>query len=246
MTLERNREQWTDLGRLDPFWAMTGTNRFNRWDVEAFLQTGDQQVAELMMRASDIGLPSQKNSVLDFGCGVGRLARGFRNHFRHYVGLDISEPLIVKAEEIHAELPNTEFAPGSSEALPTLPDESFDMVHSWGVLQHIADRSIVQHILHEFVRLVRSEGLIVFSALHDIKVAYRLQPRRRLYALLKAIGVSEVTLYQRLKLYPQEVHFIPESQVTGTLEKAGARVLKVLSAAQPSDPHQVRIYFATK
>jgi len=246
VTLERNKKQWTDLGQLDPFWAMTGTNRFNGWDIDAFLRTGDEQVADLMLQASDIGLPSRKESVLDFGCGVGRLARGFRNHFRRYVGLDISEPLIVKAKEIHAALPNTEFAVGSSEALSTLADESFDMVYSWGVLQHIADRSIVQHILYEFVRVVRSEGLIVFNALHDIKILYRLQPRRRLYALLKAIGVSKVTLYHRLKLYPQEVHFIPESHVTEILEKAGAQVLKVVSAAQPSDPHQVRVYFATK
>jgi len=246
VTLERNRQQWDDLGRLDPFWAMTGTNRFNNWDVNAFLQTGDQQVADLMMHASDIGLPAQKERVLDFGCGVGRLARGFRTHFRHYVGLDISEPLIAKAEEIHAGLSATRFAPGSGDVLPTMAGESFDMVHSWGVLQHIADHTVIQQILHGFVRLVKAEGLIVFNALHDIKPLYRLQPRRRLYALLKRLGVPEVTLYQQLKLYPQEVHFIPEAQVVRILQDAGARVLRVTPVSTSSDPHQIRIYYATK
>ena len=246
MTLERNREQWNDLGRLDPFWAMTGTNRFNNWDTETFLQTGDQQVSELMTQTLHIGLPTQQRSVLDFGCGVGRLTRGFRNHFQHYVGLDIAEPLISKAKEIHAGLPNTQFSPGSSEALPELADSSFDMVHSWGVFQHIADQGVVEHILHQFVRVLRKEGLIVFSALHDIKPLYRLQPRRRLYALLKSVGVSEVTLYQRLKLYPQEVRFIPESCMVDFLHNAGAQVLGIIPMGTPTDPHQVRIYYATK
>jgi len=41
MSLQTNKRQWEDLGQVDPFWGMTGTNRFGRWDVEAFLQTGE-------------------------------------------------------------------------------------------------------------------------------------------------------------------------------------------------------------
>lgn len=245
MTLDRNRKQWNDLGSLDPFWAMTGTNRFNRWDIEAFLETGDRQVAETLSHAATLRRPSCKERVLDFGCGVGRLSRSFRAHFRHYLGLDIADALIEKAQEIHRDLSDAQFAQGSVEALATLPNDAFDLVHSWGVLQHIPDRSVVRRIVQEFVRVLRKEGLIVFSALHDIKTPYRLQPRRRLYALLKALGVSEATLYYRLKLYPQEVHFILEQEIVSCLEQAGAQVLKIMAAA-PDEPHQVRIYYATK
>src|SRR5262245_6618389 len=104
MGLAQTKRQWDALGRLDPLWAITGTNKFNTWDLEAFLQTGDRQVAQVIQDATRLGYPRSHKAVLDFGCGVGRLARGFLAHFERYAGLDISESLIAKAREINAAL----------------------------------------------------------------------------------------------------------------------------------------------
>lgn len=240
-----NKRQWEALGQLDPFWAMTGTNKFDTWDIEAFLQTGDSQVALVMQQVKRFGHPPRQEAVLDFGCGVGRLAHAFQAHFERYVGLDVSDSLIAKAREVHVALPHATFAVSASDTL-NLPNDSFDLVYSWAVLQHIADRDLALRLVAEFVRVLRPGGLLIFSAMHNIQLLYRLQPRRRLYALLRAVGVSDNVLYHRLKLYPQEVHFIPRGQVVSQLQALGAQVLEVTSDVQPSAPHQVRVYYATK
>jgi ubiquinone/menaquinone biosynthesis C-methylase UbiE len=245
MSYQENKQQWEALGQLDPFWAMTGTNKYGAWDLEAFLQTGDQQVAQLMRDASRFERPTRYEAVLDFGCGAGRLTRAFRAHFERYLGLDISENLVAKAREVHAALPGTSFALSPRHKLDVAND-SQDMVYAWAVLQHIADRAVVLHLLAEFVRVLRPGGLLVFSAMHHIQLFYRLQPRRRLYALLRAAGVPDSVLYHRLRLYPQEVHFVPQAQVVSHLQSVGAQVLEVKAAAPAAAPHQVRVYYVTK
>ncbi len=55
----------------------------------------------------------------------------------------------------------------------------------------------------------------------------RLQPRRRLYALLRRLGVSDATLYRRLRLHPIRMGWVPRSAVEGRLSAAGGRLLDV-------------------
>ena len=245
MSIKENKNQWDDLGRVDPFWAMTGTKKFGAWDLEAFLQTGEQQVAQVMRDAKQYGYPQKYESALDFGCGVGRLARAFQTHFERYVGLDISDSLILKAREINASLPNAVFEVSTSGTL-NLPNASCDLVYSWAVFQHIANREFVYRLLSEFLRVLSKGGLLIFSAMDDIKLLYRLQPRRRLYAILRGVGIPGDILYRRLKLYPQEVHYIPQQQITAHLTAVGAKILEVKSDASPKAPHQVRVYYVTK
>lgn len=245
MSLQANKRQWEDLGQLDPFWGMTGTNRFGGWDVEAFLQTGHEQVASLLQQIAPFKRPKQWSTVLDFGCGVGRLAPAFRAHFEHYVGIDIAESLIVKARHLHANLSLAHFVVSASTTLPIVSN-SCDMVHAWGVLQHVPDQTSALCYVAEFVRVMRPEGLLVFTTLDSIHPLYRLQPRRRAYALLRTVGVPPAFLYRRLKLYPHEVHPLPGDRVTEQLEAAGAHILRICDESPPNAPHRSRTYYVTK
>lgn len=245
MRSKTNKDQWDALGRLDPFWAMTGTHKRGTWDVDAFMRTGDRQVEAVLQDIRRLGRPIHQDSVLDFGCGVGRLARAFRDNFSRYVGLDISESLIAKARELHATLPDASFEVSTGDTL-SLADDSFDLVYSWAVMQHIPDRVVTLRILEELMRVLRHDGLLIFSAMHQVAPLYRLQPRRRLYALLKGVGLSDTVLYYRFNLYPQSVHYVPQHQVITHLEAMQARVLNVRSDVPPSAPHQVRVYYVTK
>jgi len=245
MSSKQNKLQWDALGQLDPFWAMTGTHKRGTWDVDAFMQTGDRQVEAVLQDIKRFGRPMRQDSVLDFGCGVGRLARAFQANFNRYVGLDISESLITKARELNATLPNASFEVSIGDSL-NLADNRFDLVYSWAVLQHVPDRVVALRLLEELVRVLRQDGLLIFSAMHYIAPLYRLQPRRRLYALLKSIGFPDTVLYYRLNLYPQSVQYIPQHRVVTHLEAIQARVLNVRSDVPPSAPHQVRVYYVTK
>jgi ubiquinone/menaquinone biosynthesis C-methylase UbiE len=52
-----------------------------------------------MKAAEKLALPHQRQSALDFGCGVGRMARSFASQFESYTGVDISEAMIEQARE---------------------------------------------------------------------------------------------------------------------------------------------------
>lgn len=246
MSLQEIKRQWDALGRLDPLWAMTGTHKFGSWNLEEFLATGDRQVAHLMQHAKRIERPRGRSSVLDYGCGVGRLARGFRAHFAHYLGLDISDSLIVKAREIYQDTPQASFDVNASSDLSYLAGGSFDMIFCWGVLHHIAEHAVVEQFISEFIRLLQQDGLLVFTVIHDLKPAYRVQLRRRLYAALSRLGVPETTLYQRLKLYPQQVHTISRGQVAALVSAHGAKILDVQTDPSSRSSHQFWSYYVTR
>jgi ubiquinone/menaquinone biosynthesis C-methylase UbiE len=245
MSLHANKRQWEDLGQLDPFWGMTGTNRFGRWDVAAFLQTGHEQVTSLLQQITPFARPKQYSTVLDFGCGVGRLAPAFRAHFEHCIGIDIAESLIAKARQLHTNLSMAHFVVSASTMLP-IASNSCDLVYAWGVLQHVPDQTSALCYVADFVRVLRPEGLLVFTTLDSIHPLYRLQPRRRAYALLRTVGVPPAILYRRLKLYPHEVHPLPGERVTACLKAAGARIIDIRDESLSGAPHRWRTYYVTK
>ncbi len=245
MSLQANKRQWDELGRLDPFWAMTGTNRFNSWNVDAFFQTGVEQVDHLIRQIAPYERPQQWSTILDFGCGVGRLARAFRRHFEQYAGIDISESLVFEARRLHASLSQAHFIVSASATLP-IASNSCDMVYAWGVLQHVPDRTSALRYVGEFVRVMRPGGMLAFTTLNALLPLYRLQPRRRIYAILRTAGVSPEVLYRHLKLYPHEVHPLPGNEVVAQLDAAGAQILNICDESPPDAPHQWRTYYVTK
>src|SRR5581483_12031301 len=82
---------WDEMAHVDPLWAILSVTekRFQKWDLEDFLRTGQEEIAGLIESASHMGLPLQYRRAVDFGCGVGRLTRALRNHFSECHGVDI-------------------------------------------------------------------------------------------------------------------------------------------------------------
>src|SRR5204863_2500144 len=119
--------------------------RGGRWELERFLATGEADVEAALAPSDRSGRPAGRGRVLDFGCGVGRLARPFAARFDEYVGVDVAEGMVARARELHADLANCTFAAAAD--LAQLPDASFDLVYSNLVLQHLPDRAAVERYL---------------------------------------------------------------------------------------------------
>jgi ubiquinone/menaquinone biosynthesis C-methylase UbiE len=236
--LGRHRRAWEDLGRIDPLWAVlsSATRRHGRWDPHEFFATGERDIAALMKSADQLALPRERRVALDFGCGVGRVARSLASHFESYIGVDISEPMIAQAREWNRDCTGCRFILNSAGDLRVFESASIDLIYTKKVLQHLPTQGLVRSYLREFVRILRPGGLLVFQLPRRIGQLHRLQPQRRLYSVLRGLGISERFLLGRLKLLPMQMRSMPEAEVVRLVTMLGARVARIEHA---SDVNQV-------
>jgi 2-polyprenyl-3-methyl-5-hydroxy-6-metoxy-1,4-benzoquinol methylase len=224
--LSRHKQEWEELAKVDPLWAiLTSSERLGGgWELAEFFATGEAEISEMLKVADDLGEPVRRERALDFGCGVGRLSRPLAERFRECVALDISEGMVKLARELNEDRPNCRFLVNAAPDLGQLESESFDLVYSSLVLQHMPSVEVVEAYVGEFLRILRPGGLAVFQALSHIPLALRLQPRRRVYAVLRGLGLSEQLLMMKMKLTPARGLAVPESEMRAMIERHGGLV----------------------
>jgi len=248
MSLIKHKQDWEELGNTDPFWAILTDKRrqFGKWDIDEFFLTGDQEIGKVMQSALRLGYPPRRELALDFGCGLGRLTRALANYFQQCYGVDISESMIVQAKELNRHIQNCKFILNTAGHLQIFPDNYFDMIYTNIVLQHLPNQSIIKSYIFEFIRTLKKDGVFVFQLPSYIPIKNRLQPRRRLYALLKILGFNTKFLYEKLGLNPIRMNFIPEDKVVIFLKANGAKILEIQEDLHKTRSIQSRIYYVTK
>ncbi len=246
MSLNKSKKDWEDMGDLDPYWAILtepGT-KYGNWDLEKFFETGTYEISCLTSAAERLGLPKEHEWALDFGCGVGRLTRALAPHFQNVVGIDISESMLRRAVALNPHT-NCQFVLTDSDSLP-FPSGRFDLIYTALVLQHVPSQESIRRYIAEFVRLLKTGGLLVMQVPNHVPLRRRLQARPRIYALLRSAGFSEQLLYRKLGLHPIPMNFLPESDVVSIIECGGGTALQIV-ADQRAGPHiPGRTYYASK
>jgi SAM-dependent methyltransferase len=243
--IDRDRRDWDELADLDPMWgALTTPRRARDWDPAEFLASGEEEVARLLEHAETLGRPAARGRALDFGCGPGRLTRALARRFESAVGVDLAPGMADAARRLNADVANVEFRAGE-RVLDELGDGEFDLVYSNLVLQHVSDPEMVLEYVAGFARVLAPGGLIAFQLLTAIPPARRIQPRRRLYELLRGAGVPPRTLFRRLRLDPIGLYAVPGEAVEAALTRAGAKPIRSDEARWPGGIRSVT-YFATR
>jgi len=97
-------------------------------------------------------------TVLDVGCGNGRLLELFRDKKINYFGVDISEKLIEKAKEKYG----NKFRVADILSLP-FSDNYFDSVWSIAVLHHIPSRELRLKAVNEARRVLKEGGRLIMT-----------------------------------------------------------------------------------
>jgi SAM-dependent methyltransferase len=225
--VRRHQRDWEELAEVDPLWAVLSdpTRRGGGWQLDEFLATGEADAERVLGVAGELGRPRGRGRVLDFGCGVGRVTRAFAAHFDEAVGVDLSARMVEQARRLHADVPNCRF-----ETLSPLEEDSFDLVYSRIVLQHLPRPRYVLGYVDDFLRAVRPDGLVVFQLPDAVPRRRRLGLRRRAYGLLCALGVSPRRLHAG-GLSPIRVIGIGRGEIERFLEQRGATV----ALAEPDD-----------
>lgn len=128
---------------------------------EQFQSDGAQDYNALVqsdeLLAKTLGNFSTK-SVLEIGCGIGRITEFFSDNFKEVVGVDISEEMISQARKRLSAKKNVSFVATDGLTYP-LPDTSVDLVFSFIVFQHMPDVATVESNIREICRVLKSRGI---------------------------------------------------------------------------------------
>jgi SAM-dependent methyltransferase len=145
-------------------------------ELDWFLASGRAQTNYLRRLLADAGRPlEQIGTMLEFGCGCGRMTRWWADTAATEVhGCDYNSELVRWCEQ------NLPFVHASGNDLrPPLPyaDESFDFVYAFSVFTHLSVE-LARDWLGELARVTRPGGLIWFTV-HGPSYRERLPPEQR-------------------------------------------------------------------
>lgn len=122
---------------------------------EQFRQSGQDSYFKLITADR---LLTSRDSILDYGCGSGRLTEFMAKDFKKVYGVDISKTMIEGARERLHDLMNVYLAETDGETIP-LPDNSINIVFAFLVFQHIKDNAMVENTFREIYRVLTSGGI---------------------------------------------------------------------------------------
>ena len=93
---------------------------------------------------------------LEFGCGYGRLSPTFASMSERHTGIDINAEALSAARVAY---PDLDFQQSSGSEL-AFPDDTFDLVATWTVLQHVRPERI-DGVLSEIKRVLGPDGQLL-------------------------------------------------------------------------------------
>lgn len=135
---------WNRFGADDPYFGVLTKDgyqkgQFDQAAREAFFRSGQDYVGMVLELARrHVGAGTRFHRVLDFGCGVGRLAFAFAPHADEVIGVDISTGMLAEAKRNATEfgVHNTQWA--LSDDNFSHVTGGFDLIHTFITLQHLA------------------------------------------------------------------------------------------------------------
>lgn len=100
-------------------------------------------------------------TVLDVGCGNGRLLQVFKDKRIKYLGV---EPSVGLLEEARREFPDQKFTAGNILNLGEIPEHNFDYVISVAVIHHLPGEDLRIQALKQLKNKVKEDGTIIITA----------------------------------------------------------------------------------
>lgn len=179
------------------------TNRFYRTSPAS--QTAYKLSLEKIIALADI---HKTDKVIDLGCGSGELLREVGKISKNILGVDNSPGMLIQARKDN---PGIKIIYGDTLFLKKIKNESFDVVLSRAVFQHLSKREH-KKFLDETLRILKPGGkFVMFTPIDSIPMRF---PR-----LVSKIMVKERRKFSGI-LYP-------DAYIRETVIKAGFILDKV-------------------
>ena len=149
---------WDTLARTDARYFINSD--FGKKITEReFIKSG---MADYNRLIRDDKLLPKGGTILEIGCGTGRMTAFMKFHYKKVIGTDISKEMIRQGNERlyldAGNMPEVTLYETDGETLP-VPDNSVNVVFSYLVFQHIKDRIMVVRNFEEAYRVLVSGGI---------------------------------------------------------------------------------------
>ena len=156
------RQDWNERARKDAFYYVATWRQ--DWTVETFLESGEEEYRNLVQPVLDeLQFPPEGGSMLEVGCGAGRMTASFARRFASVYALDISEEMQNLAKQYLAGFQNIHWVLGDGTNLSAIPSESVDFVFSYLVLQHLPTEDLAIAYVREMLRVLKQGGMLLFQ-----------------------------------------------------------------------------------
>lgn len=156
---------WDARARENANYFVDNRLDYNAGDDERFWSVGEGDL-ERLLDAVGARIDPQ-DTVLDVGCGVGRLTRTLAARAGHVHGIDVSAEMLARARANLVGVANVTLHQGNGSGLGTFADASMDAVVSLVVFQHIPDPAITLGYVREIGRVLRPGGWAAFQVSND-------------------------------------------------------------------------------
>ncbi len=267
--LKRLQQDWNDLAEIDPLWAIASEpdKAFNKWDINEFFESGREYIDEALAIVQDSGITLNKGTVLDFGCGVGRLTQILAEEFDTCYGVDISPRMIKLANQFNRHGDRCKYILNPESNLSVFDDNFFDFIYTAEVLQHLPTE-FTKSYLGEFIRTLKIDGALVFQipvqslATDEKKIFLRTLPKyhpRRVfnklqgifvghdpatrYYRLRHLKVSKRWIYNKFGFHPQiEMNPLEEEEIVELVQGLGAKVVNVVDKKHPEMVNKLFVF----
>ncbi len=159
-SITESKEKWNSMAKENSRYFVK-TNHGQEINEETFQKSGEEDFKEhieedsfLIQKLGDL----KERSVLEIGCGTGRITEFLARRFKTVAGIDISEEMIRVGKERLKNLPNVRLLATDGLSYP-FPSLSFDFVFSFIVFQHMPDTATIRKNFEEISRVLKDGGI---------------------------------------------------------------------------------------
>lgn len=161
---EEMKRFWNARAREDAFYFVDTRQTYRAPDRHRFWASAD--LVDYVLDGLEVRLRST-DTVLEIGCGLGRITRGLAARAGEVIALDVSDEMLARARELNPQLERVRWVLGDGVSLHPIPGESVDACVSIVVLQHVPDPAITLGYVREVGRVLRVDGWAALQVSND-------------------------------------------------------------------------------